>query len=220
VNGYLPREPLNADVAVVPAEPVEVFGDASYGTMEVLQFLGEQGAVPNVKVAAPSAREGFFSKEAFQIDLDANTVTCPNGQLVAIRLNKNGSGRADFSIACKDCPLAPQCTKNDKGRTVSIHPHERELHRERARQKDSAWRANYKATRPKVERKFAHMMRRRHGGRRARMRGRQRVAQDFAMLAAAVNLQRLAALGVQPTRPTQPRRPNRRRTDIETPTER
>jgi hypothetical protein len=39
-------------------------------------------------------------------------------------------------------------------------------------------------------------MRRRHGGRRARMRGRLRVAADFALLAAATNLARLARLGL------------------------
>ena len=54
-----------------------------------------------------------------------------------------------------------------------------------------------RATRPKVERKLAHMMRRKHGGRRARVRGRLRVGHDFSLLAAAVNLARLALLGVR-----------------------
>lgn len=39
-------------------------------------------------------------------------------------------------------------------------------------------------------------MRRRHGGRRARVRGTPKVTADFAMLAAAVNLARLAVLGL------------------------
>ncbi|MGO8959093.1 MAG: hypothetical protein ACLQFR_17260 [Streptosporangiaceae bacterium] len=39
-------------------------------------------------------------------------------------------------------------------------------------------------------------MRRRHGGRRARVRGRLKVAADFALLAAAVSLARLAVLGL------------------------
>ena len=39
-------------------------------------------------------------------------------------------------------------------------------------------------------------MRRRHGGRRARVRGQLKVAADFALLAAAVNLARLAVLGL------------------------
>jgi IS5 family transposase len=40
-------------------------------------------------------------------------------------------------------------------------------------------------------------MRRRHGGRRARVRGRLRVDADFALLAAATNLARLATLKVR-----------------------
>jgi DDE family transposase len=48
-----------------------------------------------------------------------------------------------------------------------------------------------------VERKIAHMMRRRHGGRRARVRGMTKVAADFSLLAAAVNVARLGALGLR-----------------------
>ena len=60
------------------------------------------------------------------------------------------------------------------------------------------WKADYTATRPKVERKISHLMRRRHGGRRARVRGHTKVSADFTLLAAAVNLARLATLGVTP----------------------
>jgi len=47
-----------------------------------------------------------------------------------------------------------------------------------------------------VERKIGHLMRRRHGGRRARVRGRPKVAADFALLAAAVNVARFGMLGI------------------------
>lgn len=56
-----------------------------------------------------------------------------------------------------------------------------------------------RATRPKVERQIAHLMHRRHGGRRARVRGATKVAADFALLAAAVNLARLAVLALANT---------------------
>ncbi|MGK2851865.1 MAG: transposase [Candidatus Limnocylindrales bacterium] len=79
---------------------------------------------------------------------------------------------------------------------VARSDHEALLVRARAALRDPAWRADYRATRPKVERKIAHLMRRRHGGRRARVRGRARVGADFALLAAAVNLARLAVLGL------------------------
>jgi Transposase DDE domain len=48
-----------------------------------------------------------------------------------------------------------------------------------------------------VERKLAHLVRRRHGGRRVRVRGLAKVAADFSLLAAAVNLARLGVLGLR-----------------------
>ena len=76
--------------------------------------------------------------------------------------------------------------------------HEPALARARAEQTTPGWQADYRATRPKVERKLAHLMRRKHGGRRARVRGKKKDA-DFRLLAAATNLARLAVLGVRST---------------------
>jgi hypothetical protein len=39
-------------------------------------------------------------------------------------------------------------------------------------------------------------MRRKHGGRRARVRGQGKVAADFSLLGAAVNIARLGVLGL------------------------
>jgi hypothetical protein len=184
--------PAAPGIAAPAAEPVEVYGDASYGTAENLLHLEAAGAVANVKVQAPVAHNGHFTKDAFAIDLDKGTVTCPAGRLVQLRRREDGSGVASFGVGCKTCPKAASCTDSKEGRNIHINKDEAVLQRGRERQKSAEWRRNYKATRPKVERKLAHLMRRRHGGRRARMRGRERVAQDFLMLCAAVNLQRLA----------------------------
>jgi hypothetical protein len=107
----------------------------------------------------------------------------------------------DFGEHCDGCPMRPKCTLSKEGRSIRTHPKHQVLDRARKRQRDPGWRARYRAIRPKVERKIAHLMRRKHGGRRARMRGRLRVAHDFALLAAAVNLARLARLGVRATAP-------------------
>jgi hypothetical protein len=107
-----------------------------------------------------------------------------------------GNAVARFRTACSACPLQ-QCTASRKGRVVNVGPHEAHLAAERRRQQDPGWKKRYRATRPKVERKIAHLMWRRHGGRRARVRGRCRVAQDFLWLGAAVNLARLAVLGAR-----------------------
>ena len=174
--------------------PVVVYGDSAYGTGELLERLDAARAVPMVKVQAPVAPAGHFSKDRFAIDLAAQTVTCPAGVTAALRARKGGGGEARFGAACATCPLASSCTSSPKGRVVNVGPHEALLAEGRARQRDPAWAADYRATRPRVERKISHLVRRRHGGRRARVRGRRRAAQDFSLLGAAVNLARLAVL--------------------------
>ncbi|MFV0458422.1 MAG: transposase [Actinomycetales bacterium] len=177
-------------------EPLAVYGDAAYGAGELLAGLEEAGADIHTKVQPPNAPGGRFPKDRFDTDLAAGTLTCPGGVTVTIRPAKNGGGTAAFGAACANCPLAAQCTSSPQGRTVTIGRYEAELARARARQGDPTWQADYKATRPTVERKIAHLMRRRHGGRRARVRGRPKVAADFALLAAAVNVARLGVLAL------------------------
>jgi hypothetical protein len=175
-----------------------VYGDAAYGAGELLERLDNTGIHNGLKVQPPAAVKGHFPKDRFDINLDNQTVTCPAGITVPIRGRKHErhAGQAAFGAACTDCPLATQCTASKTGRTITISPHEKHLAQARARQADPEWKADYRATRPKVERKIGHLMRRRHGGRRARLRGLPKVAADFSLLAAAVNLARLAMLGI------------------------
>ena len=180
-------------------ERVEIYGDASYGEATFLERCKLAGADTYLKVQPPSAPAGKYSKDEFIIDLERNTVTCPNQQLVQLRLRADGTGLAAFGDLCRKCPNRNDCTSSKHGRTVSTHAKEKLLQEERRKQRDDAqWRHKYKATRPKVERKFGHLKRHYHGGRRARVRGSERVGHDFSMLAAAVNLQRLANLGAHP----------------------
>jgi hypothetical protein len=189
----VPDLPSPARPAAAEEAALTVFGDSAYGTGLVLETLDRAGAVSRVKVQAPSGLGGRFTKADFAIDLAARTVTCPAGQVA--RLVGHGlRQKARFRAACAACPLASRCTASPRGRTIEIGPHEALLARGRTAQCDPAWRADYRATRPLVERKIAHLMRRRHGGRRARVRGRLKVGADFALLAAAVNLARLAVL--------------------------
>jgi hypothetical protein len=178
-----------------PAEPLSVYGDSAYGAGSVLDTLEHSDVEIMCKVQPPVAPAGRYAKDAFDIDLDAGTVTCPAGQTAPLRQIKDGH-IAHFAAACEGCPLAERCTTSTSGRSIHVGVYEQQLTRARARQTDPAWKADYTATRPKVERKIAHLMRRRHGGRRARVRGHTKVDADFSLLAAAVNLARLATLGV------------------------
>jgi hypothetical protein len=191
----LPR-PANGEERAA-AQP-SVYGDSAYGAGELLAQLEDAEIDIKIKTQAPVAPGGRFTKDAFAIDLPAQTVTCPGDITVAIRASghQRHAAVAVFGQACPSCPLAAQCTTSKTGRTITLSAYEAELARARARRAAPAWQADYKATRPKVERKIGHLMRRRHGGRRARVRGQAKVAADFSLLAAAVNLARLAVLGV------------------------
>jgi hypothetical protein len=174
-----------------------VYGDNAYGTGEFQKLLDDNDINSRAKTQDPVAPGGRFSKKDFHVDLEAATVTCPNGVTVAIRRNDKRDGIAEFGDACAGCPLRAQCTTNKKGRTISVGRHEKHLAKARARQKSPQWKADYRANRPKVERKLAHLMRHRHGGRRARMRGTAKIDADFNLLAAAQNLARLGRLGLR-----------------------
>ena len=200
VGDAAPAEALLSDVLETSevrsdaAQPYEVYGDASYGTADLVERLEGVGITANTKVQAPSARKGMYSQDAFDLDTDEGTVRCPNGITVRLEMHRDGSAFARFGKHCENCPLRPSCTDAKTGRLIHLHAKHAVLRRARDRQKDPDWKLTYRAIRPKVERKLAHMMRRKHGGRRARVRGTCRVAADFALLAAATNLVRLAVL--------------------------
>ena len=188
-----------SDPSTREPERATLYGDAAYGTGAVQSRLHDAGVDSKCKTQPPSAKNGLFAKDQFTVDLDSDTVTCPGEITVTIGRLRDGGGVAKFNAHCSSCPLASQCTTSSLGRKVRVGVHEAALARARKEQTDPAWRDDYRATRPKVERKLAHLMRRRHGGRRARMRGTIRVDADFTLLAAAANLARLAVLGVQST---------------------
>jgi IS5 family transposase len=199
VHDSVPVDDLLAGHAGDEAKPT-VMGDCAYGTAETLERLADAGWDDvKARVAPARGRAGRFGKDDFTVDLDARSVCCPAGQTATIRTAPDGSGRADFAGACIACPQRESCTTSPSGRTVTIHRREDLLQAHKAAQGDPAWQADYTATRPKVERKIAHFVRRGWGGRKARVRGKTRIATDVDTRAAALNWARLATLGVTHT---------------------
>jgi hypothetical protein len=194
---------LIVDASTVAGEPHSdkpaVFGDAAYGSGAFLDLLAGANIASGCKTQPPTAAGGRFAKDRFVIDLGADTVTCPAEVTVPIRRGREGDGIAYFGEGCAACPLRAQCTSATGGRTVSVGRHEQRLADARTEQQQPDWQADYRATRPKVERKLGHLMRRKHGGRRARVRGKDKVDADFNLLAAAINVARLTVLGLRST---------------------
>jgi hypothetical protein len=175
----------------------EIVGDSAYADGATRKELGEAGFEVVAKVPPVRNATGLFTKDRFNVDLETQSVTCPAGQRVAINPTRDGGGRASFKVHCKDCPLRKACTKSRAGRTIAIGAHEGLLQVARAQQATPEWQARYREDRPKVERKNSHFARRAWGGRNARVRGRRRISTDADTRAGALNLARLAVLGLR-----------------------
>ena len=173
-----------------------VLGDCAYADGGTREALGAAGFPLMAKCPPMRNATGGFTKDRFVIDLEARTVTCPAGQVAPITRRGSPSGVARFAAHCATCPLRTACTKSKAGRSVTINEHEAILKAARAEQADPEWVATYRANRPLVERKIAHLVRRGWGGRRGRTRGLRRIATDLDTRASAINWARLATLGL------------------------
>lgn len=197
VDDLLAAETGAGDDAPPQPAGLTVIGDSAYADGATLARLAAAGVQVLAKVPPVRNARGF-SKDLFTIDLTSTTVTCPAGHTVPIIGRRTGDV-ARFGQLCATCPLRRQCTSSRSGRVVTIHPHEAVLQTARAAQRSQRWKAVYRATRPTVERKISHLTRRPWGGRQTRCRGMQRILTDLLTRAGAVNLARLAKLGLHTT---------------------
>jgi len=172
----------------------EVYGDSAYAGGATLDEQTLRGHDMRVKVPAVRNANGY-SKDQFRIDLAGRTVTCPADHTVSISAGVRHRV-ARFGVLCQSCPLRAECTKSRRGRVISIHPQEAALQHAKARQQDPGWQQDYRTYRPVVERKISHVTHRPWGGRKARCRGHKRILTDILTRAGAINLARLATLGL------------------------
>jgi hypothetical protein len=123
--------------------PVEsTTGDCAHGNGATRQAFADAGRELRAKVPQESPNRGFFPKRAFVIDLEAVTVTCPEGHTVTeYRPTKAGGKVFRFGALCATCPLRRYCTPAPGGRSVHVHPQEALLQAARAFQETPAGRA-------------------------------------------------------------------------------
>jgi IS5 family transposase len=175
-------------------EGTEVLGDAAYGTGEFRDHLEQTGKRATIKPPPlRPATPGGFNLDDFDVDHDANTVTCPAG--VTVRLTRKG--RASFGTNCRDCPLRDKCTTATKGRVIVLHPHHDLLAAARAHATTDEFQDTYQRWRPMVERTLAWLTR--GPNRKLPYRGVNRNQLWWAHRCAAVNLQRLLTIGLTAT---------------------
>jgi len=137
-------------------------------------------------IARPWPQVGpLFTKSDFTLDFQHGTVTCPNGQTVAMVPGKDAQFPAS---ACDGCPVRAQCTtaRLGQGRSLTIREDEQFQHKLRAKIKTKRGRASLRK-RTAVEHAISHHLT--HRGRRARYKGLRKNQFDGRRHAAVSNLQ-------------------------------
>jgi hypothetical protein len=94
---------------------------------------------------------GGFARDAFTVDLQANTVTCPAGHTVAI----NAEPPSGVRLALWPLPAPQALHPHQDGKTLNMHSQEAELAAARRRVTDPTFQASYRRWRPMVERSIA-----------------------------------------------------------------
>lgn len=141
-----------------------------------------------------------FTPQDFQEDAEQGVLTCPAGQTSKYRQRDNQKHTTVYRFdgdVCRACPLMARCLKQVPkktfGRTVRKTDYQTEYRRARQKALTPQY-AEVRREHPKVERKLGEVMNR-HGGRRARYRGRWKVLMQQLMACTATNVKRLVRLG-------------------------
>ena len=185
---------LRQDPAVAAGQVAEVLGDGAYASKEVLEVCDQVGAFPVVKPkpVAPAV-PGGFTVDDFKVDVGADgtagLVTCPAGHVKKVP----ASGQVKFT-ACGACPLRARCT-TALARTFNADAAAmgQRRHRERVRAREG-FADVYRSKRPMVERSISWLTRK---ARRVPYRGVAKNETWWKLRAAAVNLTRLIASGIE-----------------------
>ncbi len=170
--------------------PRRVVADGIYGTVENVAAVEKPGIRAYLALYEADGSPKFFPKAAFIYDAERDLYVCSRGETLRYWSTWKAQRARRYKAkakACNACPLKPGCTSNKEGRTVFRRFDESYLDRvksyRKALRKRKVW----------VEPLFAEA-KDRHGMRRFRLRGLDKVNAEALLIAAGQILKRLVAL--------------------------
>jgi len=110
-------------------QQTEVVADKGYYNAAEVSRCVEQHITPHIPKADTSAntKQGLFGKRQFRYDAQKDVYHCPGNQELTYRFATFELGRGlryYRASACQQCPLKPQCTRNQANRTITREDHE------------------------------------------------------------------------------------------------
>ncbi|MGZ3103539.1 IS1182 family transposase [Streptomyces sp. H72] len=198
---------IHAELAQRDCLPGEHWVDAGYATADTLVAARQEHGVAlhgpvKTNTNDRAKASGGYGQEAFAIDWEHQTVTCPGGNTNvnwSSRLSQHGLPvvRVFFSRSdCGPCAIRRECTNSDTAyrrelRLRRDHDAHSTLHAARAEQQTDQWKERYQI-RAGVEGTIAQGVQR-CGLRRSRYRGLAKSSLQHQLTGAAINLARIDA---------------------------
>ena len=194
--------PIQQALAERSLAPAEHYLDAGYPSVPA---IARAYHLHGITMITPLLRDGSrqrntaYARDAFTIDYDTETATCPQGHPSSYWNPRTQDGIARIHIGfspehCRPCPARAACTRSKLGRrTLTVYT--REIHhlqqQLRQTQATATWRRHYQR-RAGIEgtiNQAANTL----GLRRARYRGQPKVELEHHLGATAINITRLDA---------------------------
>lgn len=175
-------------------KPEYVAVDAGYKTPYNCRILIDQGIRPVMPYTRPMTKDGFFKKYEYVYDEYYDCYICPNDQILKYKTT-NREGYREYKSdpqVCRSCPYRSQCT-NSKDYTKLVTRHIWAHYVEEAehlRHTDINIEI-YAKRKETIERVFADM-KEKHGMRWTTLRGLKRVSAQAMLVAACMNLKKMA----------------------------
>jgi transposase len=176
--------------------PRRVTGDTTYGTVENVVAIEDEGIRAYVPLPDFDRRTAGFGKHEFCFDAEADVYRCPGGTELRPLKHRQAPPVRIYqapAAACNACPLKARCTTSDRGRRVARHVDEAYLDRVRAYHATEAYKKAMRKRQVWVEPLFAEA-KAWHGLRRLRLRGLANANIQGLLVATGQNLKRWLAV--------------------------
>jgi hypothetical protein len=190
-------EMVEASEANTGIEVEETIGDCAFGDGTTREIFEQAGRKLVARVAQPH-NQGQFTKQAFHIDLEAATCTCPAGKVTRRTVIRDClKRRNDRTIpyrafrfeaaACDRCSLRQACMRArlGRGRVVMIHPQEHLIQEARALQASPQFH-EYREKRQAAEHRIGRLIQ--LGVRQSRYFGQAKTLFQVMLAATVANL--------------------------------
>ncbi len=172
--------------------PKRLIADTTYGTIENIRALEEQGIHAFVPLSDRERRTPYYGPARFSYDAERDVYLCPQGEPLRPSRREQKAEKTEYradAATCNACPVKAACTPSEHGRQVHRSFHADHLERVRGYHETEAYKAAMAKRKAWVEPLFGEA-KQWHGLERFRLRGLPKVNSAGLLVAAGQNLKR------------------------------